>query len=155
MGWDVVKSKCQVDFPETMIPKQKSKKRRERKSKKPISECLNFYSPSLWMVIKCNIKQVEVCLRPYNTLCLFLCFASLQMVFCLEVRQMLLFQCIVFWNGHCNHLSASCFPLGETPLNLISEIILGKGGKKRILFKIIHRNNWILTTKSIGRGVGD
>ena len=26
MGWDVVKSKCQVDFPETMIPKQKSKK---------------------------------------------------------------------------------------------------------------------------------
>ena len=23
MGWDVVKSKCQVDFPETMIPMQK------------------------------------------------------------------------------------------------------------------------------------
>ena len=23
MGWDVVKSKCQVDFPETMIPMEK------------------------------------------------------------------------------------------------------------------------------------
>ena len=42
MGWDVVKSKCQVDFPETMIPKQKSKNEERENPKKSISECLNF-----------------------------------------------------------------------------------------------------------------